>query len=102
MAILICRTRSRVYAVVNTDKITRISIVEFKNSGFYKVCIYPNEFEVVPIEVPLKDMDNVKALLTILTSEGYYLLEDGEVHVWKGQDLFTKAGQENDHEQEVH
>jgi len=102
MAILICRTRSRQYDIVNTEKITRITEVEFKNSGFYKVCIYPNEFEVVPIEVPLKDMDNVKALLTVLQADGYFIIEDGEIKVWKGQDLFTKAGQENDHEQEVH
>ena len=91
MAWLICRTGSRVYAVVDTAKIVRVSIIEFKNSGFYKVCIYPNEFEVVPIEVPLKDMDNVKALLTILTSEGYFIIEDGEIKVWSGQDLFTKS-----------
>jgi len=91
MAWLICRTGSRVYAVVDTAKIVRISIIYFQESGNYKVSIYPNEFEVIPIDVTLKDLDNVGALLTILTSEGYFIIEDGEIKVWSGQDLFTKS-----------
>jgi len=90
MAWLICRTRSNKYDIVNTEKITQITVSKFEEGGFYKVEIYPDQFEGIPLAVALKDMDNVKALLTVLTSEGYYLLEDGEIHVWSGQDLFEK------------
>ena len=92
MAWLICRTRSNTYAVVNTEKIVRISIIYFQESGNYKVSIYPNEFEVIPVDVTLKDQDNVGALLTALRSDSYFIIENGEIHVWKGQDLFTKSG----------
>jgi len=91
MAWLICRTRQRQYDIVNTERIARISIIRFEESGRYKVSICPSEFEVIPIDVTLKDLDNVGALLTILTSEGYFIIEDGEIKVWSGQDLFTKS-----------
>ena len=97
MAWLICRTRKNTYAVVNTEKIVRISIIYFQESGNYKVSIYPNEFEVIPIDVTLKSQDDVTALLTILQADGYYIIENGEIHVWKGQDLFKdKEGVKND------
>ena len=92
---LICRTGSRVYTVVNSDEIMRIVIVKPRESDSYMVDIHQKEREEIPVSFTLKDQDNVKALIMILATDEYYLIENGEVHVWKGQNLFTKAGQEN-------
>ena len=95
MALLICRTGSRVYTVLDSEKITRIVIVKLRESDNYMVDIHQDEHEEIPVSFTLKDQDNVKALIMILATDEYYLIENGEVHVWKGQNLFTKAGQED-------
>jgi len=90
MAWLICRTRSNKYDIVNTEKITQITVSKFEEGGFYKVEIYPDQFEGIPLTVALKDQDNVGALLTALRSDSYFIIENGEIDLWKGQDLFMK------------
>jgi len=94
MTILICRTTSREYIILDTNKIIRTKITEFKNSGIYRVDFYTNEYEVIPVSVVLKSTDEIEALLTIWEKEEFYLIENGEIHVWQGQGLFRSGGGE--------
>ena len=93
MAILICKTRRDKCDIIDTAKVSKISIIHFEESGRYKVCIYPNEFEVFPIDVILRDQDNIEALLKVLQADGYFIIENGEIHVWQGQGLFKRGGE---------
>ena len=91
MAILICRTRLNVYEMIDTNNIARARITEFTETGNIKMDFYTSEYEMIPVSVTLKSRDEVEALLTIWKNEGFYLIENGHLDLWQGQDLFKRG-----------